>query len=178
MVYAYIQDVPIREDLYRSIIAKIGPEPIAGSLIHLCVRQPDGRLQYIDVWESEEACTESHWRHGRRRRRQRRGAARAQWRDLAARHDVSLTFIEVRCTDPEIHRTRLSARRAISAFDDRIHPAVDAAFGGNRPARPNPPCTTWTTIRQRRAAATHAGLTAWSRHRRERAQPAGQIPAS
>jgi hypothetical protein len=78
MVYAYIQDVPIREDLYRSIIAKIGPEPIAGSLIHLCVRQPDGRLQYIDVWESEEACTK--------------------------------------------------------AFDDRIHPAVDAAFGGNRPA--------------------------------------------
>ncbi len=37
--------------------------------------------------------------------------ARDQWRNLAARHDVSLTFIEVRCSDPEIHRTRLSNRR-------------------------------------------------------------------
>jgi hypothetical protein len=50
---------------------------LAGGLLHLCVRQPDGGLRYIDVWESEEACTR--------------------------------------------------------AFDDRIHPAVDAAFGGNRP---------------------------------------------
>jgi hypothetical protein len=78
MVYAYIQDVPIGEELYRQIIDKIGPEPIPGALLHLCVRQPDGQLRYIDVWESEEACTR--------------------------------------------------------AFEERIHPAVDAAFGGNRPA--------------------------------------------
>jgi hypothetical protein len=78
MVYAYIQDVPIGEELYRQIIDKIGPEPIPGSLLHLCVRQPDGQLRYIDVWESEQACTQ--------------------------------------------------------AFEERIHPAVDAAFGGNRPA--------------------------------------------
>lgn len=78
MVYAYIQDVPIGEDLYRRIIDKIGPEPLAGQLLHLCVRQPNGQLRYIDVWESEQAC-------GR-------------------------------------------------AFEERIHPAVDAAFGGNRPA--------------------------------------------
>lgn len=78
MVYAYIQDVPIGEELYRQIIDKIGPEPIPGSLLHLCVRQPDGQLRYIDVWESEQAC--------------------------------------------------------IRAFEERIHPAVDAAFGGNRPA--------------------------------------------
>jgi hypothetical protein len=78
MVYAYIQDVPIGEELYRQIIDKIGPEPIPGSLLHLCVRQPDGQLRYIDVWESEQACTR--------------------------------------------------------AFEERIHPAVDAAFGGNRPA--------------------------------------------
>jgi len=56
---------------------EIGPEPVAGALLHLCVREPDGRLRYIDVWESEQACTR--------------------------------------------------------AFDERIHPAVDAAFGGNRP---------------------------------------------
>ncbi len=79
MVYAYMQDVPIGEDLYRKIIAEIGPEPIAGQLLHLCVREPGGQLRYIDVWESEQACQR--------------------------------------------------------AFEDRIHPAVDAAFGGNRPGR-------------------------------------------
>lgn len=79
MVYAFVQDVPIGEQLYRRIIDNIGPEPIAGSLVHLCVRQPDGTLRYIDVWESEEACA--------------------------------------------------------AAFDGRIHHAVDAAFGGARPAQ-------------------------------------------
>ena len=78
MVYAYIQDVPIDEDLYRRVIDSLGPEPLVGSLLHLCVRQGDGGLRYIDVWESEQACAQ--------------------------------------------------------AFDERIHPAVDAAFGGHRPA--------------------------------------------
>ena len=78
MVYAFIQDVPIGEDLYRRITEKLGPEPLAGQLLHLCIRQPDGRLRYIDVWESEEACTR--------------------------------------------------------AFQERIHPAVDAAFDGDRPS--------------------------------------------
>jgi len=78
MVYAYTQDVPIDEELYRKIVDKIGPEPFAGGLLHLCVREPDGRLRYIDVWESEAACAR--------------------------------------------------------AFEERIHPAVDAAFGGNRPS--------------------------------------------
>ena len=77
MVYAFIQDVPIGEDLYRKIIAEIGPEPMTGGLLHLCIRNADGSLRYIDVWESEQACTR--------------------------------------------------------AFEERIHPAVDAAFGGARP---------------------------------------------
>jgi len=77
MVCAYIQDIPIGPELYEKIIDEIGPEPIAGSLLHLCVRRPDGGLRYIDVWESEQACTR--------------------------------------------------------AFDERIHPAVDRAFGGARP---------------------------------------------
>ena len=77
MVYAYIQDVPIGPELYEKILQEIGPEPLAGSLLHLCVRRSDGGLRYIDVWESEQAC-----------------------------------------------------RRA---FDERIHPAVDRAFGGARP---------------------------------------------
>jgi hypothetical protein len=79
MVYAYIQTVPIGEDLYRRIIEKIGPEPLAGGLLHLCLREPDGSLRYIDVWDSEESCAR--------------------------------------------------------AFEERIHPAVDEVFGGQRPAQ-------------------------------------------
>ena len=78
MVYAYIQDVPIDSAGYRRIMDNLGPEPITGSILHLCVRREDGGLRYIDVWESEEACTQ--------------------------------------------------------AFDQRIHAAVDAAFGGHRPS--------------------------------------------
>jgi hypothetical protein len=78
VVHAYIQHVPIGEEQYRRIIELNGPEPLPGQLLHLCVRESDGRLRYIDVWESEEACTR--------------------------------------------------------AFEERIHPAVDAALGGNRPA--------------------------------------------
>ena len=77
MVYAYTQDVPIGTDLYQRILNEIGPEPLAGSLVHLCVRLAEGGLRYIDIWESEAACTR--------------------------------------------------------AFDERIHPAVDRAFGGTRP---------------------------------------------
>lgn len=76
MVYAYVQDVPIDAALYRRIIDELGPEPLAGSLLHLCVRTSTG-LRYIDVWESEQLCA--------------------------------------------------------GAFDERIHPAVDRAFGGTRP---------------------------------------------
>ena len=77
MVYAYTQDVPIGPELYQRIVDELGPEPLDGQLVHLCVRTPEGGLRYIDVWESEEHCAK--------------------------------------------------------AFDDRIHPAVDRAFGGTRP---------------------------------------------
>jgi hypothetical protein len=77
-MYVYTQDVPIDFALYRQVIEALGPEPLEGSLLHLCVRRPDGGLRYIDVWESEEACAR--------------------------------------------------------AFDQRIHPAVNKAFGGVRPA--------------------------------------------
>jgi predicted kinase len=44
-------------------------------------------------------------------------AARAQWRDLAARTGAGLRFIEVRCSDPGVHRRRLEARqRDIAGF--------------------------------------------------------------
>lgn len=77
MVYAYTQEVPIDESMYRRIVDELGPEPLAGSLLHLCVRRADGTLRYIDVWQDEEACAQ--------------------------------------------------------AFDQRVHPAVDRAFGGHRP---------------------------------------------
>jgi hypothetical protein len=77
MVYAFTQDVPIGLALYNRIIEEMGPEPVEGSLLHLCVQRPDGGLRYIDVWTDEESCAR--------------------------------------------------------AFDERIHPAVDRAFGGNRP---------------------------------------------
>jgi hypothetical protein len=76
-VYAFTQDVPIDEDRYRKIIELIGPEPMEGLLLHLCVRRPEGGLRYIEVWESQQACAR--------------------------------------------------------VFHERIHPAVDAAFGGARP---------------------------------------------
>lgn len=77
MVYAYTQDVPIDAATYERITDELGPEPIDGQLLHLCVQREDGSLYYIDVWESVEACA--------------------------------------------------------AAFDARIHPAVDRAFGGARP---------------------------------------------
>lgn len=56
MVHAFTQDVPIDLPTYERIIDAIGPEPLDGQLVHLCVRRPDGGLRYIDVWESVEAC--------------------------------------------------------------------------------------------------------------------------
>lgn len=37
--------------------------------------------------------------------------AREQWVRLAAKHGVPLRFVEVECSDPEIHRQRLEKRR-------------------------------------------------------------------
>ena len=54
--YAYEQDVPIGEDVYRRIMDRLGPAPLEGLLVHLVLRIPDGTLRYVDVWESKEAC--------------------------------------------------------------------------------------------------------------------------
>ena len=58
-MYAYTQDVPIDEAMYRVIIDALGPELLDGSLLHLCVRRSDGGPRYIDVWESEAKCTQA-----------------------------------------------------------------------------------------------------------------------
>jgi hypothetical protein len=58
--YTYAQDVPIDGDVYKQIIARLGDRAVDGCLLHLCVRRPDGRLRYLDIWESEEACTRAY----------------------------------------------------------------------------------------------------------------------
>jgi hypothetical protein len=58
-MYAFIQDVPINDELYAQIRANLGSEPLPGLLVHLVVRREDGLLRYIDVWESQEACNET-----------------------------------------------------------------------------------------------------------------------
>jgi len=77
VVYAWTQDVPIDAGFYRRITEVLGDAPMDGLLLHLAVRNPEGGLRYIDVWESREQCDR--------------------------------------------------------AFEERIHPAVESAFGGSRP---------------------------------------------
>jgi hypothetical protein len=54
--HAWVQDVPIGEEVYRKIRERLGSEPLAGLVVHLVERRPDGGLRYVDVWESREAC--------------------------------------------------------------------------------------------------------------------------
>lgn len=53
MPYAFIQDVPANEEIYRKVRARL-PENPAGQLVHLVIKR-DGGLRYVDVWESEAA---------------------------------------------------------------------------------------------------------------------------
>jgi len=55
-MYAFIQDVPIGEDLYVKIRKALGDEPLEGLLVHVVLSREDGKLRYVDVWESKEAC--------------------------------------------------------------------------------------------------------------------------
>lgn len=56
MAYAFEQEVPIGEEVYRRIMERLGPAPLEGQLMHLVVRNGDGKLRYVDVWTSKEAC--------------------------------------------------------------------------------------------------------------------------
>jgi hypothetical protein len=56
MAYAFVQDVPIDEQVYRQIIDRLGPDTLEGLIAHLALRNDDNTLRYVDVWESEEAC--------------------------------------------------------------------------------------------------------------------------
>lgn len=54
-MYAFMQDVPIDEGVYRRISEKVGDQPLDGQVLHLVLRRPEGGLRYVDVWESREA---------------------------------------------------------------------------------------------------------------------------
>jgi hypothetical protein len=53
-LYAFVQDVPIDEGFYKRITDGLGPERPTGLVAHLAIKRPEGGLQYIDVWDSEE----------------------------------------------------------------------------------------------------------------------------
>ena len=52
MPYAFIQDVPADENLYRQIRELLPTDTPAGLLTHIAAKR-DGGLRYIDVWETE-----------------------------------------------------------------------------------------------------------------------------
>lgn len=68
--------------------------------------------------------------------------AREQWVNLANRHGAALTFIEVVCSDPAVHRERLEARnrnlphvseptwhaveQSLDEYDDWVGPSAEA----------------------------------------------------
>lgn len=54
-MYAFIQDVPIDESVYRRISEKVGDQSPKGQIMHLVLRRPEGGLRYVDVWESPQA---------------------------------------------------------------------------------------------------------------------------
>jgi hypothetical protein len=53
-LYAFVQDVPIDEGLYKRVTDGLGPEPPKGLVAHVVIKRAEGGLRYIDVWESEE----------------------------------------------------------------------------------------------------------------------------
>lgn len=55
-MYAFIQDVPIAEDVYEKIRAKLGADPPDGLVMHLVLRREDGKLRYVDVWKDKQTC--------------------------------------------------------------------------------------------------------------------------
>jgi predicted kinase len=57
------------------------------------------------------------------------GPAREQWVKLASRQEVPVRFIEVVCSDPELHRRRLEARnRELEHLDEPSWHAVEQSI--------------------------------------------------
>jgi hypothetical protein len=55
-MYAFVQDVPIKEDVYGKIRTALGPTPPDGLVMHLVLRREDGTLRYVDLWRDKASC--------------------------------------------------------------------------------------------------------------------------
>ena len=56
MSYAFTQDVPIDARVYEQIKTELGPTPPEGLIVHIALERDEGKLSYIDVWQTRE-----HW---------------------------------------------------------------------------------------------------------------------
>jgi hypothetical protein len=52
--YAWTQDLPIDADTYADITARMGDAVMPGLVVHVAMEGEDGRMRYLDVWESRE----------------------------------------------------------------------------------------------------------------------------
>lgn len=52
MSFAFVQDVPANEQIYRQIRAKLGDEAPKGLISHVAFTR-EGGLRYVDVWETQ-----------------------------------------------------------------------------------------------------------------------------
>ena len=59
MPYAFVQDVPADEKMYREVTELLPTEAPAGLVAHFAVKR-DGGLRYIDVWETKDAWDTFH----------------------------------------------------------------------------------------------------------------------
>jgi len=55
-MYAFEQDVPITAAIHARIVEGLGDVPPEGLLAHIAIEREDGRLSYLDLWESREDC--------------------------------------------------------------------------------------------------------------------------
>ncbi len=52
MPYAFIQDVPVNEAIYRQIRERLGTHDPKGLLAHVAMKS-EGGLRYVDVWDTK-----------------------------------------------------------------------------------------------------------------------------
>jgi hypothetical protein len=55
MPYAFVQDVPADETIYRRIRELLPSGTPAGLVTHIAAKRDGGGLRYIDVWKSKDA---------------------------------------------------------------------------------------------------------------------------
>jgi hypothetical protein len=57
--YAWTQDLPIDAAAYGDITDRIGDSAMPGLVVHVAAVNDDGRMHYLDVWESQQAHDEA-----------------------------------------------------------------------------------------------------------------------